>query len=107
MKVQTFSNAPNHYAINCPACGHLHVFDERWTFNGDFNKPTFRNSLLVRTGVHAPGYTTEGKTPEELEDDRRHSIQCHSYVTDGFIAYENDSSHEMKGQTVELPEFVD
>jgi len=33
--------------VMCPGCKHYHVFDQRWTFNGDFDKPTFTPSMLV------------------------------------------------------------
>jgi len=68
----------------CPGCGHAHVVDSRWSFNGDYNKPTFRPSVLV------------------IGEKR-----CHSFVTDGKIQFLNDCSHELAGQTVDLPEVGD
>jgi hypothetical protein len=64
-----------------------HSFDERWTFNGDFDKPTFSPSLLVR-------YPWKDK-------DRR----CHLFLTDGKIKYMNDCSHNMSGETIELQDW--
>jgi len=77
------------WIIHCPACECAHKFDQRWTFNGDFEKPTFRASMLVRW---AGGY---GEPPAEWV--------CHSFVTDGQIAFCSDSTHALSGQTVELP----
>ena len=70
------------YIIECPACGHGHLFDDRWTFNGNYDKPSFSPSMLVNAG----------------EPDRR----CHSFVTDGKIQYLDDCFHEFKGKTIEF-----
>lgn len=74
-------------AIFCPGCGCAHAFDERWTFNGDLEKPTFGPSMLVNKSI-----------PER---------RCHSFVTDGKIQFLDDCFHELKGQTVELPDWED
>jgi hypothetical protein len=73
------------YLIYCPGCKSHHVFDTRWTFNGDFEQPTFSPSMLVNQ--HRP------------------ESRCHSFVTDGKIQYLSDSFHDLAGQTVELPEI--
>jgi len=69
-------------SFHCPACGYRHFVDDRWEFNDDYDNPTFKPSVLV-TGEN----------------------RCHSFVTDGKIRYLNDCSHELAGQTVELPEL--
>lgn len=69
----------------CPACGYGHSFDKRWTFNGNEERPTFSPSLLVH-GL--------GQYP-----------QCHSFVRDGYMEYQNDCGHEMRGLTVEIPDW--
>lgn len=71
----------------CPACKCGHLFDHRWTFNGDQEKPTFRASML--------------SYPEGREGKGR----CHSYVTDGQIQFLGDCTHPLAGQTVELPDW--
>jgi hypothetical protein len=30
---------------------------------------------------------------------------CHSFITNGRIRYENDSSHQLKGQIIDLPDL--
>jgi hypothetical protein len=72
----------------CPACSEPHQCDERWTFNGDKERPTFRASVLVH----------------EVDKEDYHRPRCHSYVTDGRIEYLGDCTHAMKGQTVDLPD---
>lgn len=80
-----------HYAIWCPGCESVHVFDTRWTFNGDLERPTFTPSLRVKwTGEH------DGK-------DVKH--ECHSVVTEGMIAFQGDCTHAMAGQTISLGDF--
>lgn len=77
--------------IFCPACRRGHVFhvsainpeNHRWTWNGDRVKPTFSPSLLV--------HETEGVGP-----------RCHSVVTGGTIAFQQDCGHEMRGQSAVL-----
>lgn len=78
----------SYWIFNCPACGYAHVFDGRWKFNGDVEKPTFSPSLLVHANQNAS------------------RPRCHSHVADGKIAYCADSEHAMKGQTVDLPDFA-
>lgn len=76
--------------IQCPGCDCIHAFDERWSFNGDLERPTFMPSLLVRW---AGGFGPE----------RRERV-CHSFVTDGRIQFLPDSTHHLAGQTVDLPD---
>lgn len=87
------------WGIFCPGCKCAHVFNtvpdparpERpvWTFNGNQEKPTFKNSMLVF------GISPEG-------DQRSH---CHSWVTDGKITFLADShGHSLRGEHP-LPDF--
>jgi hypothetical protein len=69
----------------CPGCRGSHWLDDRWTWNGDMERPTFTPSLLV-----AP-------------DDS--ALRCHSFVTDGMIHYLEDSHHRLAGQTVPIPDW--
>lgn len=80
------------WMVRCPVeqC-HAHLFDLRWTFNGDLEKPTFRASMLSWA---------------ELGPERR-MHRCHSYVTDGRIQFLDDCTHALKGQTVDLPDWDD
>lgn len=79
------------WLIFCPGCKCAHVFDSRWTFNGDQGAPTFRASMLVGAGTQGGPATTRGR--------------CHSFVTDGRIQFLTDSTHPLAGQTVELPDW--
>lgn len=95
------------WAIFCPACRCGHMFDQRWTFNGNEESPTFRASMLVKSEhAHPP------VTPENLEEYKRSpwpqtKVQtvCHSFVTDGKIEFLRDCTHALAGQTVPLEPF--
>lgn len=65
----------------------------QWTFNGDLERPTF-----------APSINTEWT--RTIDGVSRPQV-CHSYVTNGRIQYLGDCTHELAGQTVDLPELVD
>lgn len=77
--------------FHCPGCGYGHSFEieapngRGWTWNGSVEKPTFKPSLLCNP------------------DSPPH--RCHSFVTDGQIQFLSDCHHELKGQTVPIPEW--
>lgn len=96
--MKTIKGDDGRYLIECPGCGSYHAFavHERqsngaiWTFNGSFESPTFKPSMLVTVKF------TDPNTPEKI---------CHSFVTDGKIKFLGDCTHELKGKTVDLPEI--
>ena len=81
----------------CPACDYEHGFrvdltghgrwttQDVWTFNGDYDSPTFEPSM---------GHNMHGHYPE-------HHL-CHSFVRDGHWEYLADSTHALAGQTVPM-----
>lgn len=77
----------------CPGCKMLHLVNvdqevtpgnPKWDWNADYINFTFRPSVLV----------TMGRNPDRI---------CHSWVTDGYINFLGDSTHELAGQVVKLP----
>ncbi|HEX7906879.1 MAG TPA: hypothetical protein VF534_02135 [Paraburkholderia sp.] len=69
-----------------------------WGFNGDFDKPAFSPSVLSTWDE----WQGEGVPP------KKHV--CHSFVgcngaAPGQIIFLGDCTHELKGQTVDLPEL--
>lgn len=78
--------------FHCPGCDDYHsVVVESptgWGWNGDLERPTFTPSILVRM---------------DFTGDRIPSKICHSFVTDGRIQFLGDCTHELAGQTVDLP----
>lgn len=93
----------NSLLFTCPGCKGWHVVNvesdarPRWDWNGDVDRPTFSPSILVRTGRAVdPTFKPEPGDPPEV---------CHSFVTDGRIQFLTDSTHDLAGQTVDLPPF--
>lgn len=75
----------------CPGCKHEHTVNVEqdgevipWGFNGDLQNPKFTPSVLC----YWPNNT---------------SYRCHSFVTNGHIQFLDDCTHDLKNQTVELP----
>lgn len=94
----------------CPGCGHQHVYyvnseywtqttgKQGWTFNNDFDKPSFTPSLLNRWGKYVdPDFVEDPDFPNS-------SGICHLFVTNGMIEYCGDCTHELAGKTIELPD---
>lgn len=97
----------------CPGCKEMHQVQTgngpgpRWGFNGDYDRPTFTPSVLIRTGHHVPGQngkdcwcTYNAKHPDKPS--RFKCSVCHSFVRDGQIQFLGDCTHELAGQTVPL-----
>jgi len=78
-----------HPAIWCPACDNFHIFDARWTWNGDTEKPTFNPSF---------------KSWSEYGPERKLHV-CHSFVRNGEWQYLSDCTHRHAGQTVPVPDI--
>ena len=85
-------------AALCPACGFEHAFSvdldghgkwqgngDAWSFNGDYESPTFSPSMLSnRDSV-----------------DEHHPL-CHSFLQDGVWQFLEDCTHDMVGQHVAM-----
>lgn len=102
----------------CPGCQEAHgvkVDGSRgWTWNGDLDRPVIHPSILVTSGHHSSGHT--GDCWCNFEERFGYPpgfkcTRCHSFVGDadgskpGMIVFLSDCSHELAGQTVELPEW--
>jgi Family of unknown function (DUF6527) len=92
VKVHKYEGSDS-WLFHCPGCGYDHPFRvggdvarPQWTFNGSLEAPTFSPSLVVFKGSDK---------------------QCHSIVTDGRIQFCGDSFHDLKNQTVDLPDWED
>lgn len=74
------------YSFYCPGCKMAHTVNKGWGYNGDEEKPTFSDHSIA-------------------VDFRPDGPFCHSYIRNGMIEFLGDSTHELAGQTVELPHF--
>lgn len=68
--------------VYCPHCGLINLTP--WTFNGDFENPTFSPSVL-----------TTLREPKRI---------CHSYIRNGKWEFLADSTHSDAGKTVDMIE---
>lgn len=92
------------YSFYCPGCDHMHIYfvnsphwhkdSQGWTFNGNFDKPSFTPSLLNTWGKNVnPKY----EEPEGPAPKNGWSGVCHLFVTDGVINYCGDCTHDHNG----------
>lgn len=80
----------------CPGCKSIHEIavekpfpnGARWSFNGSLDSPTFTPSINI-------GWATSEGAPK----------RCHYHLTAGQIKYLGDCTHELRGQTVPLPDI--
>lgn len=92
-------------AFKCPGCNQMHhvtVDGSRgWSFNGDGDRPTFSPSVLVKGTVPITDDQHERiMAGEKIEPT---PLICHSFVTEGHIRFLGDCTHDLAGQTVDLP----
>jgi hypothetical protein len=80
-------------SFHCPGCGYQHpvrvkaTAEPVWKWNQSMEEPTFWPSIMVN------------------RDDP--ASRCHSFVVNGKIQFLKDSYHNLKGQTVEIPDAED
>lgn len=102
-------------AFWCPGCKEYHyVFVGRaehpvWSFNGNYDDPTFSPSVLVRSGHYCDHAKPDDcwcnfkeRHPEWEGEPPFKCSRCHSFVRDGRIQYLSDCTHELAGQTVDM-----
>lgn len=86
----------SYWLIDSPATGTISIpRDGRWTFDGNFSCPTFYPSINESWG--RPGQSHD----ELLRDPNPNRNHC--WIRHGKIEYLSDCTHEMRGQTVEIP----
>lgn len=94
--------------FHCPGCDEAHGVTvnkpEKWSWNGSLELPTISPSILFRGVLYGPAKVRfsnyKGSFPCESSP-----FVCHSFVRDGRIEFLPDCTHELAGQTVDLPEF--
>lgn len=79
--------ASDRWVFECPGCGCLHFFNDRWTFDGNTEKPTVSPSILV---------TYDGADKK---------TRCHLFIRNGMIEFLSDCTHELAGKTVPMIEM--
>lgn len=97
-----------HRGTWCPACQAMHVFDERWAFDGNFEAPTFTPSMSSKYGCFVEGAPRrpDGKCDicerHKANGTRTPCCICHFNVTKGQIIFHADCTHGWGGRTVAL-----
>ena len=71
------------YQFWCPGCKDIHTVDTHWNITGSVKHPTVAPSALTRKPM--PGF----------------NMRCHLFIKAGKLEYLNDSTHHLKGQTVD------
>lgn len=97
-------------AFMCPGCRDHHQVTvdgaHPWSWNESGDAPTFSPSVLVRGAQverDASGKWTGGWV--RGPDGQPLPFVCHSFVADGRIQFLSDCTHDLAGQTVELPDI--
>jgi hypothetical protein len=102
-----------HLRFWCPGCQTFHGLrvapsEGAWGWNGDPLRPTFTPSVLVTSGHYVDGHQGDcwcNFREREGRESSFHCYRCHSFITDGRIAFLSDCTHALAGQTVDLPEI--
>jgi len=90
MKVKRDKETDGYYHHWCPGCKARHLIPDwgepgkRWTFNNNFEKPSFQPSVRLSAGGE---------------------VYCHYFITDGNILFCEDSAHALAGKAVPLPDL--
>lgn len=90
----------------CPGCKHVHgITLGLWNWNEDKDRPTITPSILVHPYDRFIDPHIEDDAKRFAKENIDTTPRCHSFVTNGWIIYLEDSTHELAGQTVELPDW--
>ena len=85
-----------HMVFFCLGCFKEHTYtiklsteneDPIWTWNGSYDKPTFRESLITH------------------KDRKTKTIACHLFTTDGMIEFCSDCTHHLNAKSVGLLDY--
>ena len=115
---------PHVYMHWCPGCKGRHFIytnhinresenKSNWTFDGNNEVPTFNPSIHI---THKEPTCSEEELDGILHQrekgikiDYPHSVttECHYYLRNGILEYQNDCPHKYRGQSIPLPDFPD
>lgn len=94
------------YTHWCPGCKEMHGIFDRWQFNGNVDRPTFTPSVKI-TGKQTVKNERGEWTGEWVLDANGNALDecCHYILTDGVMNFCGDCTHDLRGQSVPLPEL--
>lgn len=82
-----------------------------WSFNGDYDRPTFAPSVLVTgraftaAGLAAYEAWCAAGAQSPAPPFESAPLRCHSFVRGGHIQFLPDCTHTLRGKTVPLEPF--
>lgn len=88
----------------CPACKECHCIyvdgdrtkGPQWVFDGNVDQPTFTPSVKVSGLIPSDD-------PDKFDDPKYDKpFICHFFVTNGYIVYCTDCTHEFSGKTIPM-----
>jgi hypothetical protein len=110
--------APDKIGFYCPACGEIHWVPKlRWSFNGDYERPTLHPSVIYTSGHYCGHFNPEKDTCwcKYNEEYRKEfpdgppspfkCVLCHTWVKEGTIQYLSDCSHAFAGKVVDMHDY--
>lgn len=102
------------YYFYCPGCKDWHSINVGsgtshpvWMFNYNMEYPTFRPSVLIRSGCKASTHKSGDDCWCNYEKNYGEPAPfkcgvCHFYITDGKIEFLSDCTHEFAGRLVDM-----
>lgn len=110
---------PNVYMHWCPACKCQHFFytnggnegKPSWGFNGNLESPSFSPSMHIHYDEPTMDDSELDRLMKLRETDKSIVVPsvrittCHYYLTAGKLIYMTDCPHELRGHTVDLPDY--
>ena len=106
-RISSQAGEPVGYLHWCPGCKcakAIHVqkpstyTGAQWTFDGNFEAPTFSPSILC----FSQGGKWEG---DKWVREGPRITTCHYFIRNGMIQFLSDCAHALAGQTVPLPDW--
>ncbi len=98
-KLRSVQNGIGHW---CPGCEEMHVITNSWSFDGNFDSPTFNPSVKI-TGKQT--IKVNGKWVGDWVRDINGNVIdfcCHYFLHNGNLQFCNDSTHLYAGKTIPL-----
>ena len=91
------------YSHWCPGCEEIHILPDGWRFDGNLESPTFMPSFK-HSGIRRE-FSGGEWTGNWIRDASGNTIPriCHYILTSGVLNFCGDSTHDLKGQAVQLP----